>query len=106
MGLPLRGTVFISVKDQDKAAVVPIARRLVDMGFELLATAGTAQAFGEAGIPVRRINKVLEGRPHVEDAIIHGEAQPVINTTDGAQAMSECPPACAEPCLSITFPII
>ena len=87
--LPLEGKVFISVKDHDKAAMVTIARKLHEMGFGLLATSGTAKAFGEAGIPVTRVNKVLEGQPHVVDAMINGDVQLVFNTTDGAQAMSD-----------------
>ena len=87
--LPLSGGVFISVKDHDKAAMVPIAAKLREMGFSLLATAGTAKAFGEAGIPVTRVNKVLEGQPHIVDAMINGDVQLVFNTTDGAQAMSD-----------------
>jgi carbamoyl-phosphate synthase large subunit len=87
--LPLEGKVFLSVKDHDKAALVPIARKLHEMGFGLLATSGTAKAFGEAGIPVTRVNKVLEGQPHVVDAMINGDVQLVFNTTDGAQAMSD-----------------
>jgi carbamoyl-phosphate synthase large subunit len=87
--LPLQGKVFISVKDHDKAAMVVIARKLHEMGFGLVATSGTAKAFGEAGIPVARVNKVLEGQPHVVDAMINGDVQLVFNTTDGAQAMSD-----------------
>jgi carbamoyl-phosphate synthase large subunit len=87
--LPLEGKVFISVKDHDKAAMVAIARKLHEMGFGLLATSGTAKAFGEAGIPVAQVNKVLEGQPHVVDAMINGDVQLVFNTTDGAQAMSD-----------------
>ena len=66
-----------------------LARRLVDMGFELLATDGTAADFARRGLAVRRINKVLQGRPHCEDAIINGEVQLVINTTEGAQAIRD-----------------
>ena len=87
--LPLEGKVFISVKDHDKAAMIAIARKLHEMGFGLVATSGTAKAFGEAGIPVARVNKVLEGQPHVVDAMINGDVQLVFNTTDGAQAMSD-----------------
>ncbi|WP_158043373.1 carbamoyl-phosphate synthase large subunit [Skermanella pratensis] len=87
--LPLSGGVFISVKDHDKVAMVPIAAKLREMGFSLLATAGTAKAFGEAGIPVTRVNKVLEGQPHIVDVMINGDVQLVFNTTDGAQAMSD-----------------
>ena len=87
--LPLEGRIFISVKDHDKAAMVTIARKLHEMGYGLLATSGTAKAFGEAGIPVKSVNKVLEGQPHVVDAMINGDVQLVFNTTDGAQAMSD-----------------
>ncbi len=87
--LPVAGTVFISVKDRDKQGAATLARRLVDMGFELLATDGTARDLTQRGLTVRRINKVLQGRPHCEDAIINGEVQLVINTTEGAQAIRD-----------------
>src|SRR5512134_894199 len=87
--LPVAGTVFISVKDRDKPAAATLARHLVDMGFELLATDGTARDLTRRGLAVRRINKVLQGRPHCEDAIINGEVQLVINTTEGAQAIRD-----------------
>jgi carbamoyl-phosphate synthase large subunit len=87
--LPVAGTVFISVKDHDKQAATELARRLVAMGFELLATDGTARDLARHGLSVRRINKVLQGRPHCEDAIINGEVDLVINTTEGAQAIRD-----------------
>jgi carbamoyl-phosphate synthase large subunit len=87
--LPQSGTVFISVKDRDKAQVVPAARRLKEMGFTLLATDGTAASFREAGIDCARINKVVEGQPHIVDAMINGQVQLVINTTEGAQALAD-----------------
>jgi carbamoyl-phosphate synthase large subunit len=87
--LPVSGTVFISVKDHDKQAAAELARRLVAMGFELLATDGTARDLARYGLSVRRINKVLQGRPHCEDAIINGEVDLVINTTEGAQAIRD-----------------
>jgi carbamoyl-phosphate synthase large subunit len=87
--LPVSGTVFISVKDHDKHAATELARRLVAMGFELLATDGTARDLARHGLSVRRINKVLQGRPHCEDAIINGEVDLVINTTEGAQAIRD-----------------
>ncbi|MEI9929833.1 MAG: hypothetical protein WDM89_04530 [Rhizomicrobium sp.] len=62
------------------------ARALVEMGFKLIATRGTAKGLEEAGLPVTRINKVLEGRPHVVDALKNGEIQLVFNTTEGVQA--------------------
>ena len=87
--LPSEGAVFISIKDADKAAARKIATRLEDLGFEILATRGTAQYFSETGITVREVNKVLDGRPHCVDAIKNGEVQLVINTTEGAQAISD-----------------
>ncbi len=87
--LPAAGTVFLSVKDSDKPALVPLARRLIDMGFSIMATRGTAARIGEAGLPVTMVNKVLEGRPHCMDAIRSGEVQLVINTTFGAQAVAD-----------------
>jgi carbamoyl-phosphate synthase large subunit len=85
--LPVGGTVFISVKEGDKDLVEAPARELVAMGFSLVATRGTARALEAAGLPVKTINKVLEGRPHVVDALKNGEIHLVFNTTDGAQAL-------------------
>jgi carbamoyl-phosphate synthase large subunit len=87
--LPLAGTVFLSVKDSDKAAIVPVARRLAELGFSILATKGTAAQIARAGIAVKSINKVLEGRPHCVDAIRSGEIQLVINTAHGAQSVAD-----------------
>jgi carbamoyl-phosphate synthase large subunit len=87
--LPLGGTVFISVKDADKEFAAGPARQLVDMGFEIVATRGTARYLDAAGLPVRTVNKVLEGRPHIVDAMKNGEIALVFNTTDGAQALSD-----------------
>jgi carbamoyl-phosphate synthase large subunit len=87
--LPLGGTVFISVKDGDKDLIEAPARELVEMGFSLVATRGTARVLSDAGLPVATINKVLEGRPHVVDALKNGEIHLVFNTTDGAQALAD-----------------
>jgi carbamoyl-phosphate synthase large subunit len=87
--LPREGTVFISVRDRDKAQIAPAARQLADMGFRILATAGTATYLAEQGIPVTRVNKVLEGRPHIVDAMKNGEVHLVFNTTEGAQAIKD-----------------
>jgi carbamoyl-phosphate synthase large subunit len=84
--LPLSGHVFISVKDADKEDAVVPARALIGMGFEILATRGTAKVLTDAGLKVKPINKVLEGRPHIVDAIKNGDVQLVFNTTEGAQA--------------------
>ncbi|MBW7851103.1 MAG: carbamoyl-phosphate synthase large subunit [Rhodospirillales bacterium] len=87
--LPDAGTVFVSVKDGDKAATVPLGRRLIDMGFTLIATSGTAAYLRQHGLEVRSVNKVLEGRPHCVDAMMSGEVQLVFNTTEGAQAVAD-----------------
>jgi carbamoyl-phosphate synthase large subunit len=87
--LPREGCVFLSVRDSDKAGLPGLARRLVDMGFSILATRGTASRIREAGLPVRVINKVLEGRPHCVDAIRSGEIQMVVNTSLGAQSTAD-----------------
>ncbi|MCQ8241007.1 carbamoyl-phosphate synthase large subunit [Rhizosaccharibacter radicis] len=87
--LPHEGGVFLSVRDGDKRAVLPLARRLVEMGFTVLATRGTAALLAEAGIKTTMVNKVLEGRPHCVDAIRSGEVQMVINTASGAQSVAD-----------------
>ncbi len=87
--LPQAGTVFVSVRDRDKAALAPIAERLVALGFDLLATRGTARDLNARGIPARQVNKVLEGRPHIVDAMTDGGVQLVFNTTEGAQAIRD-----------------
>ena len=87
--LPQAGTVFLSVRDSDKPAILAIARRFVDLGFEIMATRGTAAHLSEAGIAARAVNKVLEGRPHCVDSIRSGEVQLVINTASGAQTVAD-----------------
>jgi carbamoyl-phosphate synthase large subunit len=87
--MPLTGNVFISVREVDKKHVVTTAEKLYKSGFGILATSGTAAFLEERGIPVRRINKVMEGRPHVVDAIKNGEIDLVVNTTQGAQAVAD-----------------
>jgi carbamoyl-phosphate synthase large subunit len=87
--LPQAGTAFLSVKDGDKPAAVMLARRLIDMGFDIAATRGTAARIREAGLACTVVNKVLEGRPHCVDAIRSGDIQLVINTTGGGQSVSD-----------------
>ena len=87
--LPTSGTVFISVREDDKPFVADMARELVDLGFEIVATAGTAQVIEAAGLPVRRVNKVTEGRPHIVDMIKNDEIRLVINTTEGRQSIAD-----------------
>ena len=80
--LPIGGNAFISVRDRDKEAAVDIARDLLDLGFTLLATRGTAAAFAKHGIAVTAINKVAEGRPHVVDLIKNAEIRLIVNTVE------------------------
>jgi carbamoyl-phosphate synthase large subunit len=87
--LPESGTVFLSVRDTDKATSVGVARRLIEMGFSIMATRGTAARLREAGLAVSVVNKVLEGRPHCVDAIRSGEVQLVVNTASGAQSVRD-----------------
>jgi carbamoyl-phosphate synthase large subunit len=87
--LPDRGRAFISVQDDDKSAACGVARRLRNLGFTVVATGGTAAALESARIPVERIRKVLDGSPHVVDAIEAGTIQMVINTTQGAKAIRD-----------------
>ncbi len=87
--LPRSGTVFVSVKDADKPRVLEAVRLLVSLGFRVIATSGTQRYLAEQGLPAGRINKVLEGRPHIVDAIANGEVQLVFNTTEGATALAD-----------------
>jgi carbamoyl-phosphate synthase large subunit len=87
--LPLDGTVFVSVRDRDKAALIEPCRRLIEMGFALVATAGTGTALAAAGLPVTLVNKVRDGRPHIVDRMLSGGVQLVFNTTEGAQAIAD-----------------
>ncbi|MGR6430235.1 carbamoyl-phosphate synthase large subunit [Rhizobium sp. PAMB 3174] len=87
--LPRDGAVFISVRDEDKDRMLPAAKILSEIGFKVLATGGTQRYLAEKGIEAVKINKVLEGRPHIEDAIRNRQVQLVINTTDGNKAISD-----------------
>ncbi|HVV33049.1 MAG TPA: carbamoyl-phosphate synthase large subunit [Vitreimonas sp.] len=89
INLPTAGCVFISVKNADKPALVPVARDLIDLGFSIVATGGTADYLQEQGIALTRINKVAEGRPHIVDAMKNGEVHLVFNTTEGAQSFRD-----------------
>ena len=92
MRMPQAGTVFISVKDADKAKILPAMRKLVEMGFKLVATGGTQRYFEDKGVPSTKITTVLEGRPHVVDAIKNGEIQLVLNTTETRASQSDSKP--------------
>ena len=87
--LPETGTVFVSVRDADKPRILASLRLLVDLGFKIIATSGTLRYLNEQGLPAAKINKVLEGRPHIVDAIKNGEVQLVLNTTEGAEALKD-----------------
>ena len=87
--LPLSGTVFISVKDEDKPDFIEICRSLVEDDFKILATGGTTAALQAAGVPATSINKVMQGRPHAVDAMLSGDIQLVFNTAKGAGAIKD-----------------
>jgi carbamoyl-phosphate synthase large subunit len=87
--LPMSGKAFLSVRDEDKSALTDVARQLTAGGFSLLCTHGTAQFLVEQGLPVERVNKVKEGRPHCVDALLNGDVALVVNTTSGAQAIAD-----------------
>jgi carbamoyl-phosphate synthase large subunit len=87
--LPREGTIFISVTDSDKPAATQLAVHFNDLGFKVIATAGTAQAISAMGVPVRKINKIAEGSPHVVDCIRGGEVDLVINTPTGSGARAD-----------------
>ena len=94
--LPTKGTALISVRDRDKAGAVDLAHVLVERGFSIVATDGTAKEFAAAGIDCRRANKVREGRPHIVDMIKNNEISLIVNTTEGKQAIRESLPIRAE----------
>ncbi len=87
--LPTEGTVFLSVREDDKPYVAALARDLIELGFEVVATSGTARIIEAADLPVRRVNKVTEGRPHVVDMIKNAEVTLIINTTEGRQSIAD-----------------
>jgi carbamoyl-phosphate synthase large subunit len=87
--VPRDGSVFVSVRDGDKERILPGIESLRDLGFKIVATRGTQRFLAERGVETTRINKVLEGRPHVVDAIKNGDIQLVFNTTEGAGALSD-----------------
>ncbi|MCB0830661.1 MAG: carbamoyl phosphate synthase large subunit, partial [Solirubrobacterales bacterium] len=89
VSLPESGTVFISVTDTDKAAATQLAAQLHDLGFEILATEGTSQAISRMGTPVKAINKIAEGSPHVVDMIEERHCDLVINTPTGSGARAD-----------------
>ncbi|MDO8534243.1 MAG: carbamoyl phosphate synthase large subunit, partial [Xanthobacteraceae bacterium] len=87
--IPKTGTVFVSVKDEDKPRIIASMRLLAGLGFRVIATSGTQRMLKQHGIEADRVYKVLEGRPHIVDAIKNGEVQLVFNTTEGSQALMD-----------------
>ncbi len=87
--VPTSGTAFISVRDQDKEAIVELAQRLLAAGYNLIATRGTAAHLSAHGIAVTTVNKVLEGRPHVVDAMLNNDVQLMFNTTEGGRSIAD-----------------
>jgi carbamoyl-phosphate synthase large subunit len=87
--VPLLGNVFVSLRDSDKPKALDAIRLLVDLGFDILATSGTQRYLADQGIATERVNKVLEGRPHIVDAIKNGNVQLVFNTTEGKKALED-----------------
>ncbi len=90
--LPSGGTVFVSVKDGDKLVILPATRLLVSQGFNIVATGGTAAFLAQEGVPVERINKVAQGRPHIVDRIKDGAIALIFNTTEGWQSLKDSQP--------------
>jgi carbamoyl-phosphate synthase large subunit len=87
--VPRKGTVFVSVREDDKVRILDAVRQLSSLGFKVIGTSGTQRFLVENGVPAEKINKVLEGRPHIVDAITNGEVQLVFNTTEGPQALAD-----------------
>jgi carbamoyl-phosphate synthase large subunit len=87
--LPKEGKVFVSVRDEDKRLIVPLIGRLHALGFEIIATGGTARVLQNAGVPVERVMKIHEGRPHVLDKVLNREVRLIINTPSGRRERSD-----------------
>jgi carbamoyl-phosphate synthase large subunit len=87
--IPKAGTVFVSVKDSDKPHIVPAVEAMVELGFTVIATGGTAEYLCQQGLPVETVNKVAQGRPHIVDLITDGKVQLVFNTTEGWQSLKD-----------------
>ncbi|RZF63731.1 carbamoyl-phosphate synthase large subunit [Sphingomonas populi] len=90
--LPKSGTLFVSVKDSDKPVILPAMRQLADHGFTIVATGGTADFLERNGVPVERVNKVAQGRPHIVDRIKDGGIDLIFNTTEGWQSLKDSQP--------------
>jgi carbamoyl-phosphate synthase large subunit len=89
MMLPQAGTAFVSVKDADKDNIVPAVQKMVELGFSIIATGGTAAHLAAKGLPVTEVNKVAQGRPHIVDKLLDGAVDIVFNTTEGWQSLKD-----------------
>jgi carbamoyl-phosphate synthase large subunit len=87
--LPKGGTAFVSVKETDKPVILPAVRTLIELGFNIVATDGTAAYLQAQGLDVERVNKVMQGRPHIVDRMTDGGVQLVLNTTEGWQSLQD-----------------
>ncbi|OYW86518.1 MAG: hypothetical protein B7Z20_07240 [Sphingobium sp. 32-64-5] len=87
--LPSKGAIFVSVKDSDKAVVLPAVKKAVALGFSIVATTGTARYLQGEGIAVETVNKVAQGRPHIVDRITDGDIAMIFNTTEGWQSLKD-----------------
>jgi carbamoyl-phosphate synthase large subunit len=87
--LPDSGTLFVSVRNSDKTLVVPAVELMLELGFQVIATGGTADLLEGRGLAVERVNKVAQGRPHVVDRIVDGAVQIIFNTTEGSQSLKD-----------------
>jgi carbamoyl-phosphate synthase large subunit len=89
MQLPQSGTAFVSVKDGDKDHIVPAVEKMIELGFSIIATGGTAAHLQSKGLPVETVNKVAQGRPHIVDRLLDGDVALVFNTTEGWQSLKD-----------------
>src|SRR5690625_7348784 len=90
ISVKMPGRIFLSVRDADKARLVPVAREFIKRGFSLIATGGTWEHLVENGIECDHVNKVIQGRPHIVDRIKNDENDYIDNTTEGRQARGAC----------------
>ncbi|MGI8611117.1 MAG: carbamoyl-phosphate synthase large subunit [Sphingomicrobium sp.] len=89
MQLPDGGTAFVSVKDADKDNIIPTVEKMIELGFAIIATGGTADHLAARGLPVEKVNKVAQGRPHIVDRLLDGDVDLVFNTTEGWQSLKD-----------------
>jgi len=92
VGVPKTGTVFVSLRDADKAGSIAPLETLVGLGFKVIATGGTLRFLLAHGVPAEKVNKISEGRPHAADAVRNGQVQLMFNTTEGATSLTDSKP--------------